>query len=187
MQKIHVLGIAGSLRKESLNRRALQIAKRFATELGAEVDEADLKELALPVYDEEIETQGMPGSVTRLKQMVEAADVLLIASPEYNHSIPGGLKNAIDWLSRGKNSLDGKVTALFGASSGPYGTARGQIHVRYVLNVLNVLVTPQPMVYIRNGEDAFNADGSLKDPKTAAVLKKLVERTLGTAARLIAR
>jgi chromate reductase len=184
MQGMKVLAISGSLRRDSYNRKALQIARQFAAELGAEVAEADLKQLALPVYDEDIENEGVPQGVARLKGAVEAADVLLIASPEYNHSIPGGLKNAIDWLSRGRNSLDGKVAAIFGASSGPFGTARGQIQLRYVLGVLNVIVIPQPLVYIRNGGDAFHPDGSFKDPKTADLLKRLIERTLKVASRL---
>jgi chromate reductase len=148
------------------------------------VNEADLKELALPVYDGDVEAEGVPAQVTRLKTMVEAADVLLIASPEYNQSIPGGLKNAIDWLSRGRNSLDGKVAAVFGASPGLLGTARGQIQVKYVLGVLNVTVIQQPQVYIRQADQAFKPDGSLKDPKTTALLQKLVERALLVSRKL---
>jgi chromate reductase, NAD(P)H dehydrogenase (quinone) len=184
MLDIRVLAISGSLRRESFNRKALGIAKQLAAEFTSGVQEADLKQLALPVYDEDIETQGMPDSVMRLKAAVAAADVLLIASPEYNHSIPGGLKNAIDWLSRGSNSLDGKVAAIFGASAGLYGTARGQIHLRYVLEVLNVLVIPQPLVYIRNGAEAFNPDGTFKDAQTTKLLKKLIERAVNTASKL---
>jgi chromate reductase len=126
----------------------------------------------------------MPEPVLRFKAMVEAADVLLIASPEYNHSVPGSLKNAIDWLSRGGNSLDGKVAAIFGASTGAFGTARGQIQLRSVLTALNVLVIPQPMVYIRNAADAFNPDGSFREPKTTEILKRLVHRAITVAARL---
>ena len=184
MQGLKVLGISGSLRKDSYNRKALRIAKQMASATQAEVEEADLKELALPVYDGDLEAEGMPEQVIRFKAMVEAADVLLIASPEYNHSIPGGLKNAIDWLSRGRNSLDGKIAAIFGASNGPYGTARGQIQLRYILSVLNVIVIPQPLVYIRNGGEAYNPDGSFKDPKTTELLKRLVERALTVTAQL---
>jgi chromate reductase len=183
MQNPKVLAISGSLRKDSFNRKALQIAKGLA-QAAAEVREADLRELALPVYDGDIEAAGMPEPVLRFKVMVEAADVLLIASPEYNHSVPGGLKNAIDWLSRGGNSLDGKVAAIFGASTGPFGTARGQIHLRYVLTVLNVLVIPQPMVYIRNAAEAFNPDGSFREPKTTEILKRLVNRAITAATQL---
>jgi chromate reductase len=184
MLNLNVLAICGSLRRDSFNRKALAIGKQLAAELTTTVNEADLKQLNLPVYDEDIERQGIPESVLHLKTAVATADVLLIASPEYNHSIPGGLKNAIDWLSRGGNSLDGKVAAIFGASNGPYGTARGQIHLRYVLEVLNVLVIPQPMIYLRNGEESFNPDGSFKDPKTTHLLKKLIDRALTTAAKL---
>ena len=116
-----------------------------------------------------------------MKAAVEAADVLLLASPEYNYSISGALKNAIDWLSRGKNSLDGKVAAVFGASSGIYGTARGQIAVRQILAALNVIVIPQPFVYIGTAADAYNPDGFFKNPKTAELLKRLVERAMKVA------
>ena len=94
------------------------------------------------------------------------------------------MKNAIDWLSRGRNSLDGKVAALFGASNGLFGTARGQIAVRQTLGALNVLVLPQPLVYIRLGEHAFRPDGSFQDSKTSDLLKALVERALRLAAQL---
>ena len=184
MEKIKVLGISGSLRTESYNRKALQIAKRFATEAGAEVKETDLRELALPIYDGEIEAKGVPESVAILKAAVETADLLLIASPEYNGSVSGALKNAIDWLTRGKNSLDGKTAAVFGASTGMFGTIRGQIHLRYVLGLLNVQIAQHPMVHIRLAAEAFNADGSLKDPKTAELLRKLVGNALKLAGRL---
>lgn len=184
MPSVKVLGISGSLRRDSFNRKALQIAKQLATASAAEAEEVDLKKLALPVYDGDIEAEGMPGQVLRFKGMVERTDLLLIASPEYNHSVPGGLKNAIDWLSRGRNSLDGKVAAIFGASSGAYGTARAQIHLRYLLAVLNVVVIPQPMVYIRNAAEAFNPDGSFQDPKTTQTLHRLIDRGLAVSARL---
>jgi chromate reductase len=186
MQGLKVLAISGSLRSHSYNRKALHIAKQIASATEANVEEADLKKLALPVYDGDIEDEGMPDQVVRFKAMVEAADVLLIASPEYNHSIPGGLKNAIDWLSRGRNSLDGKVAAIFGASNGNYGTARGQIQLRTVLAVLNVIVIPQPLIYIRNAGEAYNPDGSFKDPKTTELLTKLIDRALHVARQLSA-
>ena len=184
MPQLKVLGISGSLRRDSYNRKALQAAKRFAEGAGAEVSEADLKELALPIYDGDIEAQGLPDSVVRLKAAVEAADVILIASPEYNHSISGALKNAIDWLSRQKNSLDGKVAAVFGASTGVFGTARGQYHLRQTLASLNVMVIPQPQVYIGTAADAFLPDGGFKNPKTADLLQRLVARALQVAGQL---
>ena len=184
MQGLKVLAISGSLRKDSYNRKALQIAKQVAAEVGTQVEEADLKKLALPVYDGDIEDEGLPQQVVRFKAMVEDTDVLVIATPEYNRSIPGGLKNAIDWLSRGRNSLDGKVAAVFGASNGPFGTILSQSHLRHVLAALNVLVIPQPQVFIRNGAEAYNPDGSFKSPKTNELLKHLVERALEVAVRL---
>ena len=184
MPQLKVLGISGSLRRDSYNRKALQAAKRLAADAGAEVSEADLKQLALPIYDGDIEAQGLPDSVLRLKAAVEAADVILIASPEYNHSISGALKNAIDWLSRQKNSLDGKVAAVFGASTGVFGTARGQYHLRQTLASLNVTVIPQPQVYIATAADAFGPDGEFKNPKTAEILQRLVTRALNVAAQL---
>lgn len=182
--RIKVLAISGSLRKDSLNRKALQIAKQIASASGAAVEEADLKTLALPIYDGDIEVAGMPEPVARLKAMVETADLLLIASPEYNRSFTGALKNAIDWLSRGRNSLDGKVAAIFGASPGPFGTVNGQNQLRQVLAALNVLAIPQPQVTIMRASDAFAPDGSFKDPKVAALLKTLVDRALSVTARL---
>jgi chromate reductase, NAD(P)H dehydrogenase (quinone) len=184
MQGLRVLAVSGSLRKDSLNRKALQISKQLASATEASVEEADLKQLALPIYDGDIEAAGMPEQVARFKAMVEAADVLLIASPEYNRSITGALKNAIDWLSRGKNSLDGKVAAIFGASPGPFGTVNGQNQLRQVLAALNVLVIPQPQVTIIRAHEAFNPDGSFKDPKTTELLRKLIDRALHVARQL---
>jgi len=184
MPQLHVLGISGSLRRDSYNRKALQAAKRFAADAGAEVSEADLKELALPIYDGDLEAQGIPDSVVQLKAAVEAADVILIASPEYNHSISGALKNAIDWLSRRKNSLDGKVAAVFGASTGVFGTARGQYHLRQTLASLNVMVIPQPQVYIGSAADAFAPDGAFQNPKTADLLHRLVTRAVKVAGQV---
>jgi len=181
---LKVLGISGSLRRDSFNRTALQVAKRFATELGAQVDEIDLKALALPIYDEDVQTAGFPEPVRKLKQAVESADLLLIASPEYNYSISAALKNAIEWLSRGKNSLDNKVAAIFGASSGPYGTLRGQFQLRHILTSVNVYTVPQPQVFIRSARDAFLADGSLADKEVENQLKVLVAKSLWLASAL---
>jgi chromate reductase, NAD(P)H dehydrogenase (quinone) len=184
MQGLKVLAISGSLRTESLNRKALRIAKQIASSTEANVEEADLKQLALPIYDGDVEADGMPEPVMRLKAMVETADILLIASPEYNRSFTGALKNAIDWLSRGRNSLDGKVAAIFGASPGPFGTISGQHHLRQTLVALNVLVIPQPQVTIMRADTAFAADGSFKDPRINDLLKKLVTRALEVAHKL---
>ncbi len=181
---LKVLGISGSLRNDSFNRKLLQIAKKIASDLGAEVSEADLKELNLPIYDGDIEAQGLPESVKKFKAAVEANDVLLIASPEYNYSISGALKNALDWASRGGNSFDGKWAVIFGASSGSFGTLRGQFQLRQIFYDLNVLVLPQPQVFIKFAGEAFNPDGSFKDPKTYETLKTLIQKTFGMVQKL---
>ena len=181
---IKVVAILGSLRLNSYNRKALRVAERFASDAGASVEEVDLKILNLPLYDGDIETIGLPDCVQKLKSLVESADVLLIASPEYNHSISGALKNAIDWLSRGKNSLDGKVAAIFGASTGLYGTLRGQAHLRQILVALNVTLASQPQVFIRLAKEAFNIDGTLLDAKLHNQLKILIHKTMNLSTSL---
>lgn len=178
MEKLKVLAISGSLRRDSYNRKALQIAKQIAADLGAEVKEADLKELNIPIYDKDVQDKGWPEPVERLKKEVEATDVLMIASPEYNYSIPGGLKNAIDWVSRGeKNSFNGKTAVIFGVSTGGFGTLRGQLHLRQALQAVNVFILPQPQVFIARAEAAFNDDVSFADPKNFDTLKTLIEKT----------
>lgn len=181
---LKVLGISGSLRKDSYNRKALQGAKKMAAELGAEVREIDLKDLNLPLYDGDVEARGFPESVLKLKRAVEEADVLLIATPEYNHSISGVLKNAIDWLSRGTNSLDGKIAATFGASTGQYGTVRAQIHLRQILFSLNVFVLPQVQSLIPLASETISPEGEIKNAAVEAQLKKLVEKTLAFAKKI---
>ncbi len=179
-----VFGICGSLREGSFNRKLLKIAVKFARELGGEIADPDFSAVDLPVYNYDVQVKGFPPMVQKLKDQVEAADLLLIASPEYNYSIPGGLKNAIDWISRGKNSLDGKVAAIFGASSGGLGTIRGQFALRLCLTSVNALILPQPQVLVGNGDTAFNPDDSLKEPKIAEQLKELIRASMDAAAKL---
>lgn len=176
-----IIGISGSLRSSSYNRKLLRLAMDMAAATGAEVAEVDLRQPPLPIYDGDVETVGLPQAVIDLKSAVESADALFIASPEYNYSIPGGLKNALDWLSRPGNSLDGKVAAIFGASNGAFGTVRMQPHLRAVLGALNVLVLPQPQVFIRTAGEAFDDGGKLKDHAMAQRLRALVAATLTLA------
>jgi chromate reductase len=182
---LHALAMSGSLRTESWNRKALRIASEIASNAGVSVVEADLKKLALPVYDGDIETDGLPASVQRFKQMVDEANFFLIASPEYNGSIPGGLKNAIDWATRGNNSFAGKVAVIFGASEGINGTIRMQLHLRQILSQLNVIVIPSPVVLIRSAQNTFTEDGSFVDQKLHGQLKTLVERSIYLANALL--
>lgn len=176
--KLNILAIAGSLRTESYNRKLLQIAKSIASERGANVKELDLKTLDLPVFNVDLRANGFPESVLKLKNEISESDVLLIATPEYNHSIPAPLKNAIDWASDKTNPFSGKVAAIFGVSTGLFGTLRAQQHLRQILNALNVELLPQPQVFVRSAGEAFSNDGNLVDQKIAKQLRQLIEETL---------
>lgn len=182
---LKALAVSGSLRTDSFNRKALQIAKQIAADLGAQVQELDLRELNLPIYDKDIQDRGWPEPVQKLKKEIETSDVLIIASPEYNYGISGALKNAIDWASRGeKNSFDGKLAVILGASTGGLGTLRGQLQLRQNLASVNVLILPQPQVLISRAELAFDPDGSFTDPKNFETLKALIEKTFDLAIKI---
>jgi chromate reductase, NAD(P)H dehydrogenase (quinone) len=172
MEKIKIVAFAGSFRSASYNRMALKYAVRGAEEAGAEVDVVDLKEISLPVYDKDIETHGFPENVKNFKNRVRDADGVLIATPEYNWSLPGGLKNAIDWVSRETNEFQGKTVAYFGVSDGYFGTVRSQIVILPTLITLGMYILPRK-VYIPNGGDEFDEDGKLKNSKIEGKLKKL--------------
>ncbi len=179
MSDIKVLGMCGSLRKASYNRMALNVAvKILSAHEGIIYKEANLKELNIPMYDGDIEAQGFPAGVVELKRLVAESDIILMASPEYNHSVTPALKNAIDWLSRDVNTLDKKWAVLFGVSVGVYGTVRGQAHLRQILAALNVYTLPQPQVLIKNSEQAFLPDASLSDKMVEKGLNKLITDTI---------
>jgi chromate reductase len=185
MENIRVLAVCGSLRKGSYNLKLMGVAVKAALAAGVKVTEVDLKALGLPVYDGDIEAEWMPESVTALAEMVKACDVLLIASPEYNYSVSGALKNAIDWVSRVKpNPFSGKFAAIFGASTGPFGTVRGQNQLRQILSCVNVSVTAQPQVMVALADTAFEADGKLKNPLYEKNLKELLAKTFESAHRM---
>jgi chromate reductase len=147
----NVLAIAGSLRRDSLNRQLLRAAADLVPS-GMTIDVYD--ELSsIPLFDEDLEQQATIGSVARLRGLVASAGGLLIATPEYNWSIPGVLKNAIDWLSRPAPAevLIGKPIAIIGASSGRWGTRLAQSHLRQVLTATESLVMPAPALFVRDG------------------------------------
>lgn len=183
-QPLRVLALAGSLRKESYNKKALLCAATIAREQGATVTVAGNDALLLPLFNEDERTLPFPLPVQHLKDMIEWADVLLIATPEYNHSLPGVLKNAIDWASDKTNPFEGKIAAIFGASIGINGTLRAQLHLRQILTALGVYVVEQPQVFIRNAANAFTPEGELIDKKTEQLLAQLVGRALTVAERL---
>jgi len=167
-----ILAFAGALRAGSFNRKLLSVAVE-ALRGQADIDLLDLRDVPMPPYDGDIEAnQGLPEGARKFKERIVAADALLICSPEYNHSIPGTLKNVIDWASRPPgNPFKGKVALLMGASPGPYGAVRGVLVLRQVLTALGVLILPATVQIIRAGE-AFDASGKLVDPKKAAQVEK---------------
>jgi chromate reductase len=179
--QLKVLGICGSLRDGSYNRKLLKIAGDITTALGAEFTQYDLKKEQFPLYDQDVEDKGLPESVVKFKALIAASDTILFALPEYNHSVPGVLKNAIDWASRSGNTWNGKTAAIFGASAGPFGTVRSQLALRQSFLCLNIHVLPSPQVFVPTASTAFNDDGSLREKRTEESLKKLIELTLKEA------
>ena len=168
-----ILGIAGSLRKTSYNRGALRAAQQLAPK-DATIEVFNLD--GIPPYNQDDDARP-PEKVTQFKKHIRAADAILICTPEYNYSIPGVLKNAIDWASRpyGDSAWDGKPVALMGATVGPLGTARAQYHLRQVLVTLNMHPLNKPEVMIANASERFDEQGNLTDQKSREHIKKLVE------------
>ncbi len=166
-----LLAFAGSLRRESYNKRLVRIAVEGARAAGADVTLIDLKDYPLPIYDGDLEqAHGIPENGRKLKQLFLEHQGLLISAPEYNSSITAVLKNTIDWVSRpapGEPSLAaflGKVAALLSASPGALGGLRGLVHVRAILGNIRVLVLPEQVAVVK-AHEAFQDDGSLKDAK----------------------
>src|SRR6478672_7275092 len=155
-QSIRILGIAGSLRRESYNRAALRAATKLVPK-GAILETFELG--GIPVFNQD-EEQNPPAKVTELKRRIREADAILIVTPEYNYSIPGVLKNTIDWASRpyGDSAWNGKPAAIMGASVGAIGTARAQYHLRQMMVFLNMYPINQPEVMIGNASERFDAE-----------------------------
>lgn len=163
-ETLKVLGLCGSLRKGSLNRGALEAARELAPEgLKIEIYE-NLREIE--PYDQDVKDEGFPEPVEDLRRRIAAADGVLIAMPEYNYSVPGVLKNAIDWVSRPpEQPLKDKPVAIMGVSPGGFGTARGQAHLRLILTPLDARVLSVPEVLVNYAGDKFS-DGKLTDDNT---------------------
>ncbi|MDI6716723.1 MAG: NADPH-dependent FMN reductase [Actinomycetota bacterium] len=172
-QEINVLGFAGSLRKGSYNRAALRVTKKLAPEgMNIEIFELD----NIPLYNGDVEARGFPASVQLFKDKIQAADALLIVTPEYNYSISGVLKNAIDWASRPptQTPLIGKPVAIMGATVGGFGTVRAQLVLRQILFSVKCLVLVHPEVYISRAQQKFDEEGNLIDEETAVQIKNLL-------------
>jgi chromate reductase, NAD(P)H dehydrogenase (quinone) len=174
-----ILAFAGSLRKDSYNKKLVKIAADAARRAGAEVTLIDLKDYPLPIYDGDLEAaSGVPENGQKLKKLFLEHDGLLISAAEYNSSITAVLKNTIDWVSRpvpGEAPLGcfiGKAAALMSASPGALGGLRGLVHVRSILGNINVIVLPD-QIAVSKAHEAMNADGTLKDAKQQASVEGL--------------
>jgi chromate reductase len=170
---LRVLGFAGSLRAASYNRMLLGAAVELAPE-GMEIEVFDIG--GIPLFNEDVEAAGTPPAVEAFRDAIRRADALLIATPEYNHGVPGVLKNAIDWASRPprKSPLAGKPAAVFGASPGMTGTARSQTQLRASFVFTDTPVLPQPEVLVFRAHEKFDADGRLTDEPTRAFVGRLL-------------
>lgn len=168
----HVVGLSGSLRRASTNTMALRAAQRLAPE-GMTIEIADISQI--PLYNDDVRVAGEPASVAALKAQIRAADAVLIAAPEYNFSIPGVLKNVLDWVSRPPEPpFEEKPVAIMGAAPGPVGTARGQYHLRQMLVYMNSFTVNKPEVFICHSASKFNAAGELTDEVTAKFIRDLL-------------
>ena len=168
MTKYDILGICGSLRTKSCNRYALEAAAELMP-VGLALRIVSIADL--PMYDQDIQDQGMPPAVTRLRDDVVQADALLIACPEYNFSVSGALKNAIDWLSRTpQQPFKDKPVAIVSASGGPLGGARSQYDLRRILGCLEALVLLRPEIFVGMCHTKFDAAGKLVDAPTRKII-----------------
>jgi chromate reductase, NAD(P)H dehydrogenase (quinone) len=174
VRKLSILGFAGSLRRGSYNRALLRATSELAPD-GMSIDIFDLA--GVPLYNGDVEAEGDPEPVTRFKQAIRAADGVLMVTPEYNHGVPGVMKNAVDWASRPPREapLGGKPVGIIGASPGITGSARGQSQLRQAFEFTNSYCMPQPELLVFKAHEKFDADGNLTDATTAEFLGRYLE------------
>ena len=177
-----ILGIAGSTRQGSFNRLALRAAQGLAPS-GTTVETFDIK--GLPGFSQDDEANP-PAQVVELKQRIRNADAILLVTPEYNYSVPGVLKNAIDWASRpyGDSAWTEKPVAIMGASVGTLGTARAQYHLRQMFVFLNMFAVNQPEVMIAHAHKHFDEQGNLTDETAKKLIRQLLEELIGLTKKL---
>ncbi|WP_293123217.1 NAD(P)H-dependent oxidoreductase [Microcoleus sp. bin38.metabat.b11b12b14.051] len=187
-----ILAFAGSIREASYNKLLVKVAAAGARAAGAEVTYLDLRDLPLPLFDEDLEAkEGIPENARKLKELMVAHDGFLIASPEYNSSVTAVLKNAIDWVSRpapgepGLVAFTDKVAVIMSTSPGGLGGLRGLVHLRSILGNINVFVLPDQKA-IPQAFGVFNADGTMKDPKQQESVENLGAKLSNVLSKLIA-
>lgn len=167
-----ILGISGSLRKGSLNTQLLHAARELAPE-GMDIEIFTINDI--PLFNEDVQAQGFPASVQSFRERIAAADALLFATPEYNYSISGVLKNAIDWASRAPaQPFAGKKAGVMGASMGSFGTARAQYHLRQIGVGLNLHFMNRPEMMVGAAHEKFDAEGRLIHEPTREQLRKFL-------------
>jgi chromate reductase len=165
---MNILAITGALRKDSYNTQLLKAVQELAPK-DMEIELVTLH--GIPLYDgDEEDKHGVPAIVKALQEKVRQADGIIIATPEYNFSVPGVLKNATDWLSRSGNPFKWKRVGVMGASQGPVGTARAQYHLRQNLNGLEAIVMPKPEIFVATADKKF-VNGQLTDEDTKKVIR----------------
>jgi chromate reductase len=180
--QVQILTFCGSLRTGSYNRMLLRAAEELAPE-GVSFSTVDIG--GLPLYNEDIRAQGFPPAVEEIRSQVRAAHALVFVTPEYNYSIPGVLKNAIDWASRPPDQpFNGKPAAIMGASPSMLGSARAQYHLRQVCVYLNILPINQPEVFVAAANRKFDADGRLSDEPARKLVVQLMQSLVTWTLRL---
>ena len=178
-EQITILGIAGSLRRDSFNKAALRAAQQLVPP-GAKLEVCDIA--GLPLFNQDEERNPDP-KIAQFKQRIRAADAILIATPEYNYSIPGVLKNAIDVASRpyGDSAWNGKPVAVMSASISAFGGVRAQYHLRQCFVFLNMEDVKQPEVAIANASQRFDAQGKLADETSQKLIAQLLQNLVAKA------
>ena len=183
MKKTKIIVLAGSARKESVNKKLARVATKLLFEAGADVEYIDLKDYPMPIYDGDLESEcGLPDNAKKIKQKFKEANALVVVSPEYNSSISPLLKNVFDWISRTETENEptlvafrGKVAALLSASPGALGGLRGLNHVRDILGNIGVILLPDQLA-IGESFKAFDTQGNLVSDKNHDRVKKIMRQ-----------
>lgn len=185
-----ILAFAGSARKSSFNKKLIAVAARIAEAAGSEVTLIDLADYELPLFNQDLEADGVPENAARLKELFVSHDALLIAAPEYNSSITPLLKNTIDWVSRPDDThgmlagFQGKTAALLSASPGGYGGMRGLVHLRDILGNIGVTVLPKE-ASISQANKAFDDAGELEDESNSKRVQQVVTNLVESTSKLL--
>ncbi|MHB1830161.1 MAG: NADPH-dependent FMN reductase [Candidatus Micrarchaeaceae archaeon] len=181
-KKIKIFGFGGSFRKGSYTKALLHAADELVPE-SAELEIFDIERI--PLFNQDLE-KNMPEEVRRFKDGIKAADAVLISTPEYNYSVPGFLKNAIDWASRpyGDNSFEDKPVALMSGSGGTFGGSRAQYHLRQMMVFLNAHVINKPEVIVTFMNEKISNEGIVTDEKTREKIREMLEALVSWAKRL---